>query len=63
MRTAGADGAASGMGTPGYLPDHDAERRADYVASTPAQRLAEAISLSRTATRLAAAGAVARAPQ
>jgi hypothetical protein len=40
------------MGLPGYMPDHGQERRADYLRSTPAERLAEAISLSRAATRL-----------
>jgi hypothetical protein len=44
------------MGTPGYFPDHSAERRAEFAETTPAQRLAEAIRLSRVATRLAAAG-------
>jgi hypothetical protein len=48
------------MGLPGYMPDHSEERRSDYLRSTPAQRLAEAISLSRTATRFAVAGAAAR---
>jgi hypothetical protein len=48
------------MGLPGFMPDHAQERRADYLRSTPAQRLAEAINLSRTATKLAAAGAAAR---
>ena len=41
------------MGMPGYLPDHGQERRADYLRSTPGERLAEAMSLSRSATRLA----------
>lgn len=44
------------MGTPGYYPDHAAERRAELATSTPAQRLADAIRISRVATRLAAAG-------
>jgi hypothetical protein len=48
------------MGLPGYMPDHRQERRADYVRSTPGERLAEAISLSRTATRLVLAGAAER---
>ena len=51
---AGWRGAAPArMGLPGYMPDHGQERRADYLRSTPAERLAEAISLSRAATRLA----------
>jgi hypothetical protein len=54
--------AATRMGLPGYVPDHSKERRADYLRSTPAERLEEAISLSRTATRLAAAGAGASKP-
>jgi hypothetical protein len=49
------------MGIPGYMPDHEQERRADYLRSTPAERLAEAINLSRSATRLAEAGAAERA--
>jgi hypothetical protein len=49
------------MGVPGYMPDHQQERRADYLRSTPGERLAEAISLSRSVTRLAEAGAAERA--
>jgi HicB family len=49
------------MGMPGYLPDHQQERRADYLRSTPGERLAEAISLSRAVTGLAEAGAAERA--
>jgi hypothetical protein len=45
------------MGSREYLPDHAAERRDEFLRSTPAQRLDEAIRLSRTATRFAAAGA------
>ena len=30
------------MGLPGYIPDHGQERRADYLRSTPTERLAEA---------------------
>ena len=44
------------MGTRDYFPDHAAERRAELEHTTPAQRLADAIELSRVATRLAAAG-------
>jgi hypothetical protein len=43
------------MGQPGWLPDEDAIRRAAYRATTPGQRVAEAISISRTATKLAEA--------
>jgi len=46
---------AAPPGSRGYLPPHDAERRCDFLATTPAKRVAEAISLSRTATRIAAA--------
>jgi hypothetical protein len=42
------------MGEPGWFPDHTSERRAEYARTTPAERVAEAIELSRTATRLAA---------
>jgi hypothetical protein len=45
------------MGEPGYLPDHTAERRAAYRRTTPGERVAEAIEISRTATKLAALGA------
>jgi hypothetical protein len=43
------------MGEQGWFPDHTAERRAELAHTTPAQRVAEAIVLSRTATRVAAA--------
>lgn len=43
-----------------YLPDHAAERRREFAATTPAERVIEAISLSRSATRIAAAADVAR---
>jgi hypothetical protein len=43
------------MGEKGWFPDHTAERRADFARTTPAERVAEAIELSRTATRIAAA--------
>lgn len=45
---------------PGEFPDHAAERRREYASTAPADRVLEAISLSRTATRVAAAGAAAR---
>jgi hypothetical protein len=44
------------MGQPGWLPDEDAIRRAEYRTTTPGQRVADAISISRTATKLAVAG-------
>jgi len=43
------------MGQRGWLPDEDAIRRAEYAATTPGERVAEAISISRTATKIAAA--------
>jgi hypothetical protein len=43
------------MGEKGWFPDHTAERRAEFAKTTPAERVAEAIELSRTATRLAVA--------
>lgn len=46
-------GPSRGWAEPGYLPDHTAERRAEYVRTTPGQRVAEAIEASRTATKLA----------
>lgn len=41
-------------------PDQAAERRRDLEATTPAERVLDAIRLSRSATRIAAAGAAAR---
>ena len=38
-----------------YYPNHVSERRREYEGTTPVERVAEAISLSRTATRIAAA--------
>jgi len=43
------------MGEPGWLPDEDAIRRAEYLRTTPGERVAEAIAISRTATKIAAA--------
>jgi transcriptional regulator with XRE-family HTH domain len=42
-------------GTRGYLPDHASERRHDLATTTAAERVMAAISLSRTATTIAAA--------
>ena len=53
-------GNAVPMGLPGYMPDHDLERRLEFLRSTPRERLEEAIGLSKTATKLAVAGAAAR---
>ena len=49
------------IGEQGYFPDHTAERRAEYRRTTPGQRVAEAIEVSRTATKLAVAAARRRA--
>jgi hypothetical protein len=43
------------MGEPGWFPDHTAERREEYRRTTPGERVAEAIEISRTATKIAAA--------
>jgi hypothetical protein len=43
------------MGKRGWFPDHTAERRAELARTTPGERVAEAIELSRIATRVAAA--------
>jgi hypothetical protein len=43
------------VGEKGYFPDHDAERRAEFLRTTPAERVAEGIELSRWATKLAVA--------
>lgn len=43
------------MGQPGWFPDHAEERREEYRRATPGERIAEAIAISRTATKLAAA--------
>jgi hypothetical protein len=45
------------MGQRGYYPDHAEERRLEYQRTTPGQRVAEAIELSRVTTRLAVLGA------
>jgi hypothetical protein len=49
------------MGEPGFFPDHTAERREEFRRTTPGQRVAEAIELSRTATKLAVLAARRRA--
>jgi transcriptional regulator with XRE-family HTH domain len=46
---------ASRPGARDYIPDHTAERRREFSNSTPSERVSEAIRLSRTATRIAAA--------
>jgi hypothetical protein len=48
------------MGEPGWFPDHTAERRAEFAQTTPGERVAEAIVLSRTVTGIAAAAAQTR---
>lgn len=47
-------------GEKGFYPDQDAELRAHYLRTTPSQRLAEGIRLSRQMTRIAAAFARSR---
>jgi hypothetical protein len=44
------------MGEPGFFPDRAAELRAEFRRTTPAERVADAIALSRLATRLAVIG-------
>jgi hypothetical protein len=44
------------METPGYYPDQAQERRVEFTRTTPGDRVAEAIRLSRFATRLAVIG-------
>ena len=41
-------------GQRGYFPDHAAERREEFARTTPGERVAEGVELSRFATRLAA---------
>lgn len=43
------------MGTRGYFPDQQAERRGELATGTPGERVAQAIALSRTATKIAVA--------
>ena len=45
------------MGERGWFPDHTLERRRDFLRTTPAERVEEAIRLSDVATRIAAAAA------
>lgn len=47
-------------GSPGYLPDHASERRRDYLSTTPVERVAATIALSRTATAIASASRATR---
>ena len=42
------------MGEKGWFPDHTAERRAAFARTTAGERVAEAIAVSRTVTRLGA---------
>src|SRR2546423_4701392 len=44
------------MGERGWFPDHTAERRIEFTRTTPGERVAEAIELSRLGTRMAALG-------
>lgn len=45
------------MGTRGFFPDQHAERRHELASTSAVERVAQAIRLSRTATRIAVAGA------
>lgn len=40
-------------GERGFYPDHDAERRAEFLRTTLEERVLEGIELSRTLTRMA----------
>lgn len=51
---------AAAVGTRGFFPDQAEERRGEFVLLTPGERVAQAIGLSRSATRIAAAAARAR---
>lgn len=51
------------MGVPGFYPDQRLDRRHDFEMLTEAERVRAAIELSRAGTRLAVAGARARARQ
>jgi hypothetical protein len=53
--------AGRAMGTRGFLGDQRAERREELQAGSAAERVARTISLSRSATKIAVAGARARA--
>jgi hypothetical protein len=44
------------MGERGFFPDRAAELRADFRRTTPAERVVQAITLSRFATRIAVLG-------
>jgi hypothetical protein len=50
----GGEQEAPRMGEPGWFPDHAAEMKAAFECTTPAERVAEAIELSKLATSLAA---------
>ena len=51
------------MGVPGFYPDQRLDRRRDFETLTEAERVLEAIELSKVGSRLAVAGARARALQ
>lgn len=53
--------AGGGMGTRGFFADQQAERREELATVSAGERVAQAISLSKTATKIAVAGARARA--
>lgn len=49
------------MGVPGFYPDQRLDRRRDFETLTAAERVTQAIELSKVGTRLAVAGAKSRA--
>jgi hypothetical protein len=49
--------AGGGMGTRGFFADQQAERREELSTGSAGERVAQAISLSKTATKIAVAGA------
>jgi hypothetical protein len=53
--------AGRGMGTRSFFADQQAERREELATVSAGERVAQAISLSRAATKIAVAGARARA--
>jgi len=53
--------AGRGMGTRGFFADQQTERREELATVSAGERVAQAISLSKTATKIAVAGARARA--
>lgn len=63
LNSPGKEVQAGAMGTRNFFPDQGEERRREFTLLTPGERVAQAIKLSRSATRIAAATAQARANQ